>query len=335
MKWQILNFLLEYHHERRRMSIRKRLDGVTKIPKEYACVTPPAPKSVKIELTPRCNYKCVYCGYSYRKDKRNDMDWELFKRITKEMREIGVEEIGVFYIGESCMNMQLLVKAVKYLKQELKFPYVFLTSNASLAYRNDIEELMEYGLDSLKWSVNFADEEQFMEMMRVHHRSYAAALMNIENAWRVREVQGYKTKLYASSIMYDEKQPERAKHLLDTYILPYVDEHYWLPLYTMGGAAKDAENALGLKPVPGNPGRCDSLVDPLPCWTVFTAGHVLSDGRLTACCMDATGSWVVGDLTKQKFMDAWHSVGFQSLRLAHLKKDITGTACEKCALGGG
>jgi hypothetical protein len=37
------------------------------------------------------------------------MDLSLFKRITKEMRDAGVEEIGVFYLGESFMAPNLLV----------------------------------------------------------------------------------------------------------------------------------------------------------------------------------------------------------------------------------
>lgn len=316
------------------MSIRKRLNRITKISQEYLTITPPAPKSVKIELSPRCNYKCVYCGYSYRKDTRKDMDFELFKRITAEMKDIGVEEIGVFYIGESFINPKLLLDCVSYLKLVLKIPYVFLTSNASLAKPMVVNELMSLGLDSLKWSCNASDKEQFEKMMGVPSVFFNLAKSNIESTYYIRNTCNYKTGLYASSIKYNDAQAEQMKPFLNEFIIPFVDDHYWLPLYTMGGAAKDAEYTLGLKPVAGNPGRCDSMVDPLPCWTVFTAGHVLSDGRLTACCMDAVGSWVMGDLKTQKFMDVWHSKEFKQLREAHLNKNITGTACEKCALTG-
>lgn len=316
------------------MSIRERLDRITKISKNYLTVTPPIPKSVKIELSPRCNYKCVYCGYSYRKDNREDMDLELFKRITKEMKDIGVEEIGVFYIGESFINHKLLVNAIWWLKKELEIPYVFLTSNASLARHEVVRSCMESGLDSLKWSCNACNDEQFSKMMNVPTAFFDLAKDNIKEAFYIRE-SGYKTKLYASSIRYSNEQALEMQPFLNKHVLPFVDDHYWLPLYTMGGAAKDAEHALGLKPVAGNPGRCDSPVEPLPCWTAFTAGHVLSDGRLTACCMDSTGNWVMGDLNTQNFIDAWNSEDFQILRKAHLEKNIIGTTCEKCALIGG
>ena len=61
-------------------------------------------------------------------------------------------------------------------------------------------------------------------------------------------------------------------------ILPYVDEHYWLPLYGQAGLTAGAK---GTTPVAGNPGRhgCASAA-PIPCWSIFTEGHVTYDGRL-------------------------------------------------------
>lgn len=69
------------------------------------------------------------------------MDLVLFKRITKEMRDAGVEEIGVFYFGELFMNPRLLVDCIEYLKRGLAMPYVFLTSNASMAFPEAVERL--------------------------------------------------------------------------------------------------------------------------------------------------------------------------------------------------
>ena len=115
-------------------------------------------------------------------------------------------------------------------------------------------------------------------------------------------------------------------------IRPYVDEHYWLPLYGMSGAAK----AAGWKPKPGNPGRLDNMrAEPLPCWAVFTEAHVTADGMLAACCFGTglDGDLAMADLKTTPFADAWNSASFQTLRAAHLAKDVTGTACESCAAG--
>ncbi len=40
-------------------SITSRIDAITLIPEEYRAITPPCPRSAKIELTARCNYGVV------------------------------------------------------------------------------------------------------------------------------------------------------------------------------------------------------------------------------------------------------------------------------------
>lgn len=315
------------------MSIRQRLNGIVRIPQDYKVPNPPCPKSVKIELTPRCNYHCQYCGYSFRPDKRTDMDFDLFCKISKEMVGGGVNEFGLFYIGEPFVNTPLLVKCIKFLKG-LKVPYVFITSNASLATTSNVKAVMDAGLDSLKWSVNASTPEESKRMLGINESVWTKSVENIKNAAKIKTEGGYTTNLYASSIKYDDAQVEKMRPFLEENILPYVKEHYFLPLFTMGGVATRRENELGYQPVAGNPGRCDSPVDPIPCWTLFTAAHVLSDGRLTACCMDATGNWAMGDLKTQSFMECWHAPDFQKLRAEHLKLNVLGTKCEKCVLAG-
>jgi radical SAM protein with 4Fe4S-binding SPASM domain len=312
------------------MTITERIDSVTKIPPAYLRAELPAPKSVKIEISGRCNYRCGFCALRTREvQPKRDMPFELFQKITREMRDAGVEEIGVFYLGESFMNPRLLADCIRHCKQ-IKVPYVFLTSNASLASPLLVKQCMEAGLDSLKWSVNACDAQQFKEVMGVNPKLYNRALANIKAAWQVRNEGGYKTGLYASSIRYDGEQQARMDALLDELVRPYVDEHYWLPLYSMGAFATQREEELGYRPTAGNQGRLDALREPLPCWSAFTEGHVTADGKLSACCFDANANWAMGDLTKQTFMSAWNSDQFVALRWAHLKKDVRGTVCESC-----
>ena len=315
------------------MSIAQRLKAITHIPDCQKSVTPPPPKSVKIELVARCNYKCQYCAICYRNgSSTNDMDETLFRRITREMVELGVEEIGLFYIGESFLSPDYLVRSIRYLKDVLRVPYVFLTSNASVASPKAVSQCMASGLDSLKWSCNAANPEQFSELMGVNVSLYESALYNIKKAKETRDDNGYKTGLYASSVKYNDRQLLLAEKVLNERVIPYVDEHYWLPLYTAGGQAKDKEKELGMRPIAGNTGRLDNPAEPIPCWVLFTGAHIRNDGTMTACCLDGTGNWQVGDLKTQSFMDAWHSNEFQNLRQAHLNMDITGTKCEKCVL---
>lgn len=314
------------------MTITERIDAVTGIPAKFLGEVIPAPKAVKIELTGRCNYRCQYCSLRMRdKQPTGDMDWSLFQRITREMKEAGVEEIGAFYLGESTMAPGLLVDAIDWCKNTLGFSYVFLTSNGSLATPDLVRRCMEAGLDSLKWSVNAADKEQFATYMKVKTKNFDRALDNIRQAHAVREAGGYTCGLYASSIQYDGEQAERMTELLEEHVLPWVDEHYFLPLFgQMTQQTEERIQELGFVPTAGNQGRVGALRDPLPCWAVLTEGHVTADGLLSACCFDADGRFAMADLTETPFMEAWNSEKFQALRAAHLKKDVSSTICAGC-----
>jgi MoaA/NifB/PqqE/SkfB family radical SAM enzyme len=311
--------------------ITDRIDAITNVSETYLKSYLPAPKSVKIELTGRCNYRCGFCALRTRENQPvEDMDISMFRRITIEMREAGVEEIGVFYIGESFMNPNLLIEAIRFAKQEAGFPYVFLTTNGSLATPERVEACFKAGLDSLKFSINASDDPQFKEVMGVKSKLYHDAFNNLKSAKAIRDAKNYQCGLYASSIKYDGSQQEKMEELLKEHVIPYVDQHYWLPLYSMGSMATDREAEIGYKPTAGNQGRLGMLRKPLPCWSAFTEGHVRADGGLSLCCFDADGRFVVGDLNKQTFMEAWNSDQFQTIRQAHLSNDLSGTVCQDC-----
>jgi MoaA/NifB/PqqE/SkfB family radical SAM enzyme len=311
--------------------ITDRIDNVTKVTPEYWTAHCPAPRSVKIEVSPRCNYRCGFCALRTRhKQPKEDMDFALFQRITEEMRDAGVEEIGVFYLGESFMAPHLLTDCIKWCKQTLKFPYVFLTTNGSLCESGYLYSVMRAGLDSLKFSCNAADEKQFAEVMAVSPKYFKKSIVNIREAKRIRDEHGFKTGLYASSIKYDGEQQTKMEAFLSENVLPFVDQHYWLPLYSMGSIATQREAELGYRPTAGNQGRLGALRDPLPCWSCFTEAHVRADGGLSLCCFDSDGRFEVGDLKTHSFMDAWNSGEFQRIRAAHLRKDVRGTVCEEC-----
>ena len=311
------------------MTITQRIDHITNLRTNYRSATPPIPESVKIEMTARCDFQCFFCASAMRLRAKGDIDREFFERILVEMRMLGVREIGLFYLGESFL-CSWLPEAVHFAKHVARYPYVFLTTNGRLATPGRVKACMEAGLDSLKFSFNFSGPEQFHDVTRVKASDYAKVEAHIKEARRVRDeveaTTGHRCGIYASSIRYDDEQFERMKEAVER-ILPYVDEHYWLPLY---GQAALTAGAHGTVPTAGNQGRIGALRKPLPCWSLFTEGHITFDGRLSGCCFDHDGRFNMGDLTKMTFLEAWHSAPFQKLRGANLAEDVRGTPCEAC-----
>jgi hypothetical protein len=233
---------------------------------------------------------------------QGDMDRDFYERVVKEMREAGVEELGMFYLGESFL-CKWLPEAIQYAK-EVGFPYVFCTTNASVSTPERVEACMLAGLDSLKFSFNYADEEQFTEISGMKPRLFSRMKENIRKAHEVRAIveatTGHRCGLYASYIEYDGLQGEKMFDAVEE-IRPYVDQVYALPLYNQADLVTSKLDA-DWKPIAGNRGRVGALRDPF---------HM-------------------ADLNEVGFLEGWNSVAFQELRRAHLKKDVTGTVCEGC-----
>ena len=129
-------------------------------------------------------------------------------------------------------------------KVECGYPYVFLTTNGRMATAERIRACMAAGLDSLKFSYNFADAQQFQDVTGVKANAFASIAEHIRQARRIRdEVEaetGHRCGLYASSILYDGEQRVKMEQAVDA-ILPHVDEHYWLPLYGQAGLTRGAK----------------------------------------------------------------------------------------------
>ena len=307
--------------------ITERVDAITGIDGHRRVPAPPCPKSCKIELTARCNFKCSFCATAYKLRDKADMDWDFYVKLLKDLRRSGVEEIGVFYLGESFV-LDWLPDAIKAAKDE-GFPYVFITTNGSLANTEKVTLCMEAGLNSIKFSLNYADEDQFADVAGVKKSIWRDIVENIKSAVRVRDRGGYDCGVYASYINYDGDQAERMKAVV-AELEPLLDQVYALPLYSQADLVSVAENGRGWSIKGGNPGRLDNMRDPVPCWSLFTEARVTHDGHLSACCFDHDGRFHMGDLKMTPFMEAWHSEKFQKLRAAHLSGDVSDTVCKAC-----
>ncbi len=305
------------------MTIKHRIDKVTHISNAYLKEICPPPISVKIELTRRCNFKCKFCANSTLRGEKGDMERHLYERIVKELAELGVKELGVFFFGESFLA-PWLPEAIYYAKT-CGIEYVFLTTNGSIAYQDKIKECMEAGLDSLKFSLNSADKDQFQEITGVNAKYFDDIKDNIINAFKLRESEKHACKLYASYIKYNGLQ-EKKMAIVVKELEPYLDEIYSLPLYSQAARI----SRTGWEISAGNRGRYDNMVSPLPCWALFQAAHINFDGTLNACCFAVDDEFIMGDLTKQSFMEVWNSLKFRKLRRANLDKNVRGTPCERC-----
>ena len=160
------------------VSITERIDNVVHVKEKWLQEVAPAPISIKIELNSRCAYKCHFCVRAIRANDHTDMPREMFSRIMREAYEMGVEEAGLFYINEP-FGVDWLPEAIAECKA-IGYEYVFLTTNGATATPSKVERAMAAGLDSLKFSLNFADAQQLAEVAQVTPRTFDRVLYHVQ-----------------------------------------------------------------------------------------------------------------------------------------------------------
>ena len=303
--------------------ITDRIDSTTLLTDEFRNTIIPAPKAVKIEISAKCNFNCWFCAYKDGMRPHAFMDFELYKHVLNKCYDAGFREVGLFYLGEPTLYPHL-VEAIKYAK-EIGFTYVFFTTNGLPITEKLMNDLIDAGLDSIKFSINSFSNEDLKESTGVG--KYDKQLEILRMTRRLRDEKKSTMMIYASSIerQTDEEQEKQEASLVN--VKPYVDEHYWLPLYNQASFIKGRN---GQKITGGNRGRRENLRPAMPCWALFKTCHITYDGLMAACCFDHNNSFVMGDLKKNTFMECWNSEEFQKLRNAHLTNCVRGTACERC-----
>ena len=131
------------------VSIRERILSVRQLQAALHTPAPPFPRSAKIELTSRCDLHCYFCASHRRPRRHADMSPKLYRRIARELRQLGVDQLGLFYIGESFL-CEGLPDAISYAKNVCRYPHVFLTTNGLKATPERVRACMLARLDSLK-----------------------------------------------------------------------------------------------------------------------------------------------------------------------------------------
>jgi len=301
-------------------SVVSKVDKHHHISKEQLSTHPPFPKSLKIEISARCNFKCSFCATKSSKRPLGDIDRDFLYRILKESKEAGVEEVGMFLLGESFLVKEL-AEYIKYAKEEVGFEYVFITTNGSMCTPDRMIPIIDAGLDSLKFSINAGTREKYKEIHGVD--CFDRVIEHVKWLHQYQKEHGTKMKTSISSIWIEEDKEELEAFRKE--MLQYVGEFYYLPLYNQGGHCGGGDKKLI-----GNPGRLDHLVPIIPCWVLFTGLKITWDGKLTACCFDHESKFEVADLNEVSLEEAWNCEKYVELRRNHLENDFSNSLCSKC-----
>ena len=277
-------------------------------------------KNLLIEVTNKCNNKCIFCANRKMTRKTRFIDFDLAKRVLKECYDLGSREVGFYATGEPLLypNLDNLISEANL----IGYDYIYLTTNGLLADEKLVESLIKSGLQSIKFSINAIDREDYKF---IHGLDAFDIVMN--NLKKCKELQKkYNFKLFVSTILTRYTNYELNK--VEDYFQKYCDKVVVQNVKNQGGLLPMINDRLLISSNEKNSSFS------VPCSYMFNAVCITCEGYITGCCMDFQNYLAYADINNKSIKDAWECEIIKDCRKAQLNGDVGNTIC-KCCIGKG
>lgn len=274
---------------------------------------------LRIELSNVCNHQCIFCANRKMTRKKGFINEDFLKRILQDAYQEGFRGVGYYSTGEPFMSSNL-AEYIRWAKK-IGYEYVYITTNGAVTEFERIKEVIDAGLDSIKFSINGTNRENY-EL--VHGRDdFNWVIRNLKETYE------YKKKLKRMlnvfvSFAVTKYTEDTVQEFIDTY-KEYADDIITANVIDMGGYVPEVNEFLLTKSQSDFP---DGMT--IPCYSLWNAVIITWEGYLTACCADFQNYFIYADLNNMSLKEAWHCETITNLRQKHLDGDIEGTPCVSC-----
>jgi len=273
-----------------------------------------SPKKLLIEVTNRCNCRCIFCANRKMTRKHAYISGEIVFKALKQASEMNVKEVGFYANGEPLLNKEL-DKYILYAKQ-LGYEYIYITTNGILADKDYIENLFKNGLDSIKFSINSIYKENYKLIHNVD--KFETVIKNLKLVYELKKNKYKDKKIFVSYIKtnMNDYNEEDIKEFFEKYCDNVIVQY----ARNQGGLISNIEKI-----------KCNNNEHyGAPCYYPFNSLIVSCEGYVSACCMDFQNYLAYGDLNIDEFSDIWNNKIINDFRTRQLNNDLEGTLCDNC-----
>lgn len=280
------------------------------------CLEPPFPKTnFLLELSNACNHACLFCAHQKMLRPVGKMDKAFAYDILQQAYDLGTREVGFYATGEPFLIKDLHEYIAK--AKEIGYTYVYLTSNGALATPERIREVIDAGLDSIKFSIN-APERKLYEF--IHGKDdFDVVMENLKYLNQYRKESGKFYKIYITGIL--TKYTEDMREDYDKVFEGLADQIVFKLVYNQGGYMPEIDELLRCKCDDETMRRCN-----LP----FDAISITYEGYLSLENADYENMLVVADLNKVSLKEGWYGEKMKEMRRRFMENDLAGTLCDGC-----
>jgi wyosine [tRNA(Phe)-imidazoG37] synthetase (radical SAM superfamily) len=276
-------------------------------------------RKVNFDICTYCNHKCVFCSNPDPRTIKDQTSLADFKKVMRNLtKNVEVSELGLSARGEALINKGF-AQIIESCKQEFHMSYVYFSTNGALLTNKKSIELLDAGVDSIKFSVNALDAETYNSVHQVN--DFDLSIENFKNLLLLKKSKYRNLKITISSVIdldEDLLKDEFEKILGDDYgLIDGISVN--AIVYTSKFDEVSARKVITKK--------C-----PIP----FEVVSINSDGSLGLCCRDYFGEINFGSLKENDFMDLYNSKEFTEIRKMHDKSKFPDNhLCKRCLLYSG
>lgn len=243
------------------------------------------------------------------------MNPEMAESVLRQAYELGTREVGLYATGEPFIVPEL-AQYVKMAK-DIGYTYVYLTSNGALATPERIREVVDAGIDSIKFSIN-APERKMYEF--IHGRDdFDTVFEHLVYLNQYRKESGRNYKIYITGIL-----TRYTEHMRDDYFKIFdglADQIVFKDVYNQGGYMPEIDYLL----------RCTHDTEVMRrCNLPFDALCVTCEGYLSVENADFENMLIVADLNKVSLKEGWYGEKMKEIRQKFMDDNLEGTVCAGC-----
>lgn len=274
------------------------------------------PSKVNFDICTFCNHKCTFCSNSDKRTLKNIVSSRDFEIVMDNIsKSLDIKELGLSAKGEVLINKEITT-IIELSKHKYNIPYVYISSNGALLTRELAIDILDAGIDSIKFSINAITEENYKN---IHLKDdFIKVIENLKYLIKLKKEKFPNLKIFISSIIDKSKDEiiEAFKVLLGEDF-KYIDNNMKYSISYTPKFENFFEDVSKLKACP----------------LVFDEIYIDSDCRLGLCCKDYFKEFDFGSLLSNDFMDLYNSNEFKDIKEMHLNKSFPDKHfCKKCLI---
>ena len=273
-------------------------------------------KKLNFDVCTFCNHKCSFCSNSDDRTIKYQTSLDEFKKVMLNVLQyVECDELGLSAKGEVLVNNDF-TKIVRSCKEDFHIPYIYISSNGALLDEKKAIEIIEAGMDSIKFSINALTRESYKAVHKVD--DFEKVIKNYKSLINLKRHNYPKLKIFLSSVI------DMSKEELESSFRALLGEEDY--------ALIDGVSLYALTYTPKFEVHSDAKVTS-KCSIPFRELYINSDGTLGLCCKDYFDEVNFGSLLEYDFMDVYNSDAFKEVREMHKKSEFPdGHLCKNCLL---